>query len=271
MKTILKILLTGCLPLSGTAQTSSSATQPEGTPTTHQWSYGIGHISVLDTYLSPLTYQGPALLVRHRSERPARWGKGKVSVQGIFGGQIAYPAAAPDDDKAWDGHFDAAVAWHANWHPTPSLRLAAGGFTGIGMGFTYLLKSSNNPAQGRLLLNAGCSGIIEQQFRLWKRAMKFRAQLDLPLIGAMFTPNYGQSYYEIFALGHYDKNIRCIHPFNAPSARLEAALHFPLKGATLTAGYWGDIRQSHVNHLKQHSWSHTFTIGYVRRLQLLRP
>ena len=267
----MKYLLIGGLPLTCAAQ--NLPTQPENPPhsTEHQWLYGVGHVNVLDTYLSPLTYSGPAISVWHRSERLAHWGKGHVTVQGNFGGQGAYIAASADDDKAWDGHFNAGVAWHYNWYPTPQLRLAAGGMANLNLGFTYLLKSSNNPAQGRFSTDLGFSGIAEQQFKLWQHPMLFRAQLDLPLLGAMFSPNYGQSYYEIFSLGHYDKNIRCTHPFNAPTARLETTFRIPIAGATLTFGYLGDVRQSQVNHLKHHAWNHNFVIGYVRQVQLLRP
>ena len=255
-------------PLTGAAQTSAPVT--EKIPSTeHQWTYGVGHVNVLDTYLSPLTYEGPAFSVHHRSERLARWGKGRVTVQGDFGGRAAYTATAPDDDKAWDGDFKAGVAWLYNWHPTAGLRIAAGGRADLGLGFTYLLKSSNNPAQGRLHIEAGISALAEQQFHLWHKPFAARVQLDLPMIGAMFTPNYGQSYYEIFALGNYDKNIRCTHPFNAPSGQLETTLRMPLGKSALTLGYRGDIRQSHVNHLKHHAWTHSFIIGYVRRLHLL--
>ena len=271
MKKILKYLLIGGLPLTGVAQTEPTHSAVRPHLTEHQWLYSVGHVNVLDTYLSPLTYSGPALSVWHRSERLAHWGKDHVTVQGNFGGRAAYIAASADDDKAWDGHFNAGVAWHYNWHPTSNLRLAAGGMGNLNMGFTYLLKNSNNPAQGRLSADIGFSGIAEQDFHLWHHPLTFRAQLDIPLLGTMFTPNFGQSYYEIFSLGHYDKNIRCTHPFNAPSAKLETTFRIPLAGATLTIGYLGDIRQSDVNHLKHHSWNHNFVIGYVRQLQLFRP
>ena len=271
MKHILKYLLVAGLPLTGVAQTITTPIDQAPSLTEHQWLYGVGYVNVLDTYLSPLTYQGPSLSVWHRSERLAKWGKGKVTVQGNFGGQASYIKSEADDDKAWDGNINAGVAWHRNWRPVESLRLAAGGFLNLGMGFTYLLKGGNNPAQGRLHLEGGFSGIAEQDFHIRKYPMTARVQLDVPLIGAMFTPNFGQSYYEIFSLGHYDKNIRATHPFNAPCARFEATLRFPVAGAVLTAGYLGDVRQSHVNHLKHHAWNNAFVIGYVRQFQLIRP
>lgn len=264
------MLLSG-LSLSCIAQNVTIQTPDTPNLTEHQWLYGVGHVNVLDTYLSPLTYTGPSLSVWHRSERLAKWGKGHVTVQGNFGGYAAYIASEADKDKAWDGNLNVGVAWHRNWFPKKGLRLAAGGFLNTSLGFTYLLKGGNNPAQGRFYIDAGFSGMAEKAFRLWHVPCSARLQMEVPLIGAMFTPNFGQSYYEIFTLGHYNKNIRATHPFNAPSAKVEATLRFPIAGAIITAGYLGDVRQSHVNHLKHHAWNNSFVIGYVRHLQLIRP
>ena len=40
--------------------------------TEHTWLFGFGKANVLDTYLSPLEYTGPALSLTHRSDRTAR-------------------------------------------------------------------------------------------------------------------------------------------------------------------------------------------------------
>ncbi|EJX10233.1 hypothetical protein, secreted [gut metagenome] len=256
------------IPLPVLAQEATEDTRQR--TTAHQWLYGVGHNHVLDTYLSPLTYQGLSLILWHRSERTVRWNPKRITIQGSFGGDLSYLKTPVDNDKAWDGNFTAAVGWYYHWHPTRQLQLAAGGFANLGLGFTYLLKNSNNPAQARAHIDLGCSGIAEQQFRLWNRPFAARLQMDLPLIGAMFSPNFGQSYYEIFSLGHYDHNICLTHPFNAPTVRWEATLHCSIGKATVTAGYLGDILQSKVNNLKHHAWKHYFVIGYVRRLQLVR-
>ncbi len=93
---------------------------------THEWLYGAGHLNVLDTYLTPLEYTGPLLSVTHRSERLARWGCGKVTVQAFFTGQAAALSSPADNHDAFDGQITAAVAWHRNWFPVRGLRLAAG-------------------------------------------------------------------------------------------------------------------------------------------------
>lgn len=235
----------------------------------HVWLYGVGRANVLDTYLSPMEYTGTSLGFVRRTERLARWGRGRVTVQGLFTGNVAGLSSPTDDGKEWDGQFSASFGWLCNWRPHPSLRLAAGGLAGMSTGFTYNTRNGNNPAQGRLSAELAASGLADYAFRVAGRPFSARLQLDIPLLGGMFTPAYGQSYYEIFSLGHYDHNVRLTHPFNAPSFRMLLTLNVPLGRATLSAGYHCDVRQSDVNFLKRHIWNNQFVIGYVRYVRLL--
>lgn len=257
-------LWTGCLSL------AAQSIEKQSIPTEHQWLYGVGHAHVLDTYLSPMAYAGVSLGVWHRSERRARWGNGRVTVQGLYGGNFSKLSAQADADSGWDGFMTVGGGWHYNWKPRTGMRLALGGLAELGAGFTYYIKGGNNPAQGRLSVQLATSVLLEQEFRCFSQKMKARWQMDVPLVGAMFTPDFGQSYYEIFTLGHYSHNVKCTSLLNAPMARLQTLLDIPVGRATLTVGYWGDIRQSDVNHLKHHAWKHYFVVGYTRRLQLLR-
>lgn len=268
----LAVLLLFNLPASPTpAQTPTQAGDDSLRTTRHTQLFGVGRTNLLDTYLSPVEYGGTSLYLLHRSERLARWGKGRVSVQGTYAGSIALPRSSADDDKAMDGSIEAAVAWHYNFPRTAAgTRLALGGMAGTTLGFTYLMRGGNNPAQGRWAADIGLSALCEQPFRVGRHTWQAAVQLDIPLLGVRFSPNYGQSYYEIFSLGHYDHNLRLTHPINAPTARLTALLNIPLWGANVCVGYGANVRQSEVNHLKYHSWNHCFLIGYVRRLRLLR-
>ncbi len=263
MKRLTALLLV-LLPL------AASATRPDTVRAVeHVWLYGVGTTNVLDTYLSPQEYSGPSIGALHRSQRQARWGKGRVSVVGLYSGHAAMLETAREQGREWDGAATGAFGWYYNWRPARGLRLAAGGLLEAELGFTYNTRNGNNPAQGRLGAALAASGVADYAFRLRRYPMAVRWQVDVPLVGAMFTPNYGQSYYEMFSLGHYDRNVRATHPLNAPSLRSLLTLNLAVGRATLSLGYLADIRQSEVSHLKRHHWSHRFVVGYVRHLQLL--
>lgn len=100
--------------------------------------------------------------------------------------------------------------------------------------------------------------------------MVVRYQANLPFMGVMFSPEYGQSYYEIFSLGHGGRNVLFTSFHNAPSLRQMLTLDFPVGKTIMRAGYLCDIQQAKVNNLKSHFYSHNFMIGFVRNFHMIR-
>ncbi len=231
--------------------------------------WGVGGANLLDTYLSPLTYTGTDFAINHHTERLAHWGKGRVTVNAQYGGHYAYVQSPTDDGKDFDAELTLSGGWHYNWRPTNHWRLAIGGLLELSGGFTYNTRNSNNPAQGRLGTALLASGVAEYYFRFFKKRATVRLQLDGQLAGVQFSPEYGQSYYEIFSLGHTNGIIHFTHPGNCPSARTQLHVVLPIKRSNISVGYQADIRQSKLGGLKRHAWRNVLMIGYVRNLKRL--
>ena len=238
--------------------------------TEHRWLFGIGAQNILDTYISPFEYKGVSHGTFHRSARPARWGRRRWQTIMQMCTNFSYDHSPTEDGKELYLQLTIGGGFVCNWKPSQRLRFFAGGLLEAGAGFTYNTRGSNNPAQGRFDIDLAATGGVEYNFTLFNSEMKARGQIDLPLMGAMFSPQYGQSYYEIFSLGHYNKNIRFISPFNAPSVRLLCTLDFPISRATISVGYHADIRQAHVNGLKRHAWSNQIVVGFVRHVKKIK-
>ena len=202
---------------------------------------GIGGASILDTYLSPEEYSG--------------WELRYVSRSGN-GSEMA-------------GMYTFTYGVHYNWDFMGGrFNVMAGAQADLDVGFLYNTRNGNNPAQARLALNIAPSAAATYRFRLGRVPMSARYQASVPLFGVMFSPNYGQSYYEIFSRGDYDHNVVPTTVASTPSLRQMLTVDFTLGRTTLRVGYLGDYRQAKVNNLKYHTYSNMFLIGFVRTFKL---
>ena len=235
----------------------------------HAFTFGAGRSQILDTYLSPIEYDGPQARLMYEKTRPVKWGKGKVLSQTILQGWFAYtknPARTYDE---YAGVVNFNFGWHYRVYEWRKLQLYAGLMGDLDGGCFYLSQNANNPAQGKLYFNVEASCMAKYGFRIGKRVWQARYQLTAPFLGVMFSPQYGQSYYEIFILRQSQGNVKMTWPGNEPSLRHYLSLDIPFRTYSLRLGYVGDFHQSYVNNLKCHSYNHSFMIGVVKHFYLM--
>lgn len=231
---------------------------------------GIGKSNVYDTYLSPLEYRGPEIRFMHENMRMTRLMGGNVSAQRIVQVDCSSTENISKSSKSYSGMFNWTYALHYQYNVDENLKVLFGPMFDLNGGFIYNTRNSNNPAQAKAYGNIDVSAMLIYKFRIVRYPVVLRYQANLPFIGIMFSPEYGQSYYEIFSLDHGGKNVLFTSFHNAPSLRQMLTLDFPIGKTIMRAGYLCDIQQSRVNNLKSHLYSHNFMIGFVRNLYLIR-
>ncbi len=227
----------------------------------------MGGANVLDTYLSPEKHTGEELRVISHTIRDIpgdRWQQ-QIMHEGIL--------STVDDrsgkDNMLGGLYNLNYALQKVFQPkSDRFSVRAGFMADFQIGALYNSRNQNNPAQMRMSLQVGPSASATYDFELFHKKLTARYELSVPLVGLMFSPNYGQSYYEIFSRGNYDHNVVFTTPFCAPSLRNMLTIDAKLWGTTFRIGYLGDFQQAKVNGLKQHTYSHGLLIGVVRKLKI---
>ena len=233
---------------------------------------GLGTSNVLDTYLSQEHFTGLGmsfLSTIERNRTDCRW-----STIMEHEANISSVKDRPDTKHELEGAYNFYWGKLYSWQLMDNkLKLQAGGLLNASLGVIYNTSNSNNPAQARAHLNVMPTGTAAYRFRLFKHTLVARYELSLPLAGIMFSPNYGQSYYEIFSRGNYDHNIVPTTFVSAPEWRHMLTIDIPLttqpSSLTLRIGYLGNMQQAKVNNLRQHVYTHRVLIGVTKRFSIV--
>ena len=246
---------------------SSLAQDTDHKVVTHTNMVSIGTTNLLDTYLSPEKYNG--LEVRFIShtlrDLPGKRWQQQIMHQGIV---------ATADDRSGKGNMMAGLydlnyaLQHVFHFMDEKLSVRAGGMADFQIGALYNSRNQNNPTQLKMSMQVGPSASATYDFQLFHKPWSARYELAVPILGVMFSPNYGQSYYEIFSRGNYDHNVVLTTPFSAPSLRNMLTLDANIWGVVVRVGYLGDFQQMEANGLKQHIYSHALLLGVVKKLKI---
>lgn len=232
--------------------------------------FGIGHSNIYDTYLSPQEYKGMDFRISRETMRMTKLFDGNVSSQSFFQANVSYTHNRADNNNTFSGIVNWNYGLHYQFRLTENFKLLTGGLVDINGGFIYNLRNSNNPASAKAFINLAASGMAIWHVKIKNYPLVLRYQFNLPFFGVMFSPNYGQSYYEIFSLGNSDGVIKLTSLHNQPSVRQMLTVDFPINYAKLRVSYLCDIQQSKVNRLETHMYSHVFMVGLVKDLYRIK-
>ena len=229
---------------------------------------GVTLLNNLDTYLSNYNHKGFGLNYSHEAFRDARTGNCRWKYQRLFNATVGYAT------RGSNLQYTALIGYNwGGYHPfkvAKGLTLLAGAQIQLEGGALYNPAGGNNPAAAKLRTALAASGMAIYHFPVRRSEWIVRYQLDIPLMGAMFAPEFGQSYYEIFGLGHAKNVVAFTHPGNNPSWRHILSLDIPMRAkhhsATLRISYIADLYQSRINDINCHIYRNTFSIGFTRTI-----
>ena len=217
-----------------------------------------GYASIHDSYLTPITYDGIDLGLAYEASRVCKQGRWQWQLNvGADYNYVENPAKNNDLMKLMG---DLSFNMQRRWAVTRRMSLTAGPMTQLRAGIVYNDVNSNNPVTVRAHWNVGVAAGADWHTRLWRKPITLRYQVQLPVAGVFFAPEYDESYYEIYLgnhknlahLGWWGNRLDMTH-------YLGADLH--LGKVTLRLGYRTRLEHWNVNHLKVHDVTHSLVLG----------
>ena len=219
-----------------------------------------GYASVHDSYLTPITYDGLDLGL---SIEATRWtGSGRWLWQlgvGADYNHVENPSGNNDMHRLMgDVAFNMQRGWQGVIHPR--LGLSVGPMTQVRAGIVYNAVNSNNPVTVRAHWSLGAAGMAWFNTRLGRKPVTLRYQVQLPVAGVFFAPEYDESYYEIYLgnrrglahVGWWGNRLDMTHYLGA-DLRLGRRL--------LRLGYRARLEHWTASHLHVHDVSHALVLG----------
>ena len=225
--------------------------------------FGIGSINVYDTYLSPLNYKGTSLSFMQENMKMTDLSNGNIAAQQLFNLEFSSSENDAGNAVAYTGFLEYSYGLFYRFTPLPELQIFAGSQADGLLGFIYNTRNGNNPATAKAHLNLTLSTAASYNFKIKSQPFRARYQISSPFTGIMFSPHYGQSYYEI-SLGNDDHLANFSSYHNQIMLRNNFSLEIPLSFMTLRLMYINSVYETRINDIETRIHNNSFMIGFTR-------
>lgn len=225
--------------------------------TNNTFMFGVGSANMYDTYLSPLEYKGTSLRLINEQMRRTTWFDYKFYKQQIIELEFATGDNPAKNASEYWFLLDYRLGGHYKLYQRDKFILKLGGIWDVNAGILYNQRNGNNPASGRLYSNINLS--VQMSYKFSKFALRW--QLDTPLAGILFSPRYGESYYEI-SLGNSVGLVNFASLSNQRSLRNYLTLDIPINTYIIRIGYLGTYYQTKIHGLQTHHYTNNIVIGF---------
>lgn len=245
-----------------TAVESTEASAPLLRPVSEAFMLEGGSSHLLDTYLSPLKYTGWNVAFSYERRQamkfsPALW-RQQLNLR-IEASGADNPAG---NATLYYGNIRVAWSMARRWRLPLGIRAEAGGMAQFNLGGMYNRRNGNNPAALKTDLTIGVIGAVSRDFRVGRLPVMLRWQSTLPLVGALFSPEYDELYFEMY-LGNRHGLVHCAWPGNFFRWDNLVTADIGLGNTALRLGFRSDIYSQEVNHITTRNFSYAFVLGVV--------
>lgn len=265
-RTLLLLLVVVVVPVSNLLANDEMAENVDDVmvfrPVTSSFMIDYGGASILDTYLTPITYSGYDLRLSYEGFKAMKFNPESWVMQ--FTAGVKYDNVKNIVQNRVMHSLTIDVEWGMlhRWDvdAVKGLKLYLGGSTGLYGGVIYNQYNSNNPVSVKIRATANLVGMATYDLKIGKLPITLRYEPTLPMIGAFFAPEYGEALYEVY-LGNMEGLIHAAYWGNRfdMTNMFTADLH--LGRTSLRIGYRGVYEASWVNNTDTRIYTNSLIVG----------
>lgn len=219
---------------------------------------GSSHLA--DTYLAPVKMNGWHTSLTYTRTQAMRFDPDRWVMHLSFGIEADRAFNPPRNTDMWYGGILGTWGMTRRWQLPSRLSVGIGGSTSINAGCFYMQRNGNNPASAKAAWTVNADAYATWHTTMGRLPVRLRYHAILPLIGAHFSPQYGELYYEIY-LGNRNGLVHCAAWPQYLEYRHRFMADFDLGSVSLRLGYAGNILSTKVNHLVTHRITHAAILG----------
>lgn len=263
MKLTTRILATLVLATSCLYSSAQDSLQVEVLrPSISSFTAEVGGASILDTYLTPIRYHGVNTRLAYEGLRAMKFSPDRWIMQGVTAVEYANVQNPAGNHTMHSLMIDAKWGMMHRWNDvfTPRLTLHLGGSPQLRGGVIYNAYNSNNPVSAKIRMSLNLTAMASYHINVGRVPVTLRYQATLPTIGAFFSLDYGEAFYELY-VGNTQGIVNVGwwgNRFDIENL-LTADLH--LGNSVLRLGYRNLIETSWVHNLNTQIFTHGFVIG----------
>lgn len=226
----------------------------------------LGGMQLLDSYLSPLEYRGMSLRFENNRKRFFSTENTNLSMQSRI--NVTIGMARNPARSAMMNYLAFNYGWGMYYHirPVANLQILAGGIADLDLGGKMVARNVNNPANADLAGNINASCIIQYSIPTRKRNLLLQAMIQVPLLGVMFVPEQGASYYEMFSLGALRNTAHFTFFHNKYGINQSYSIEIPFSKSTLRLGFSSQFIKYTANNLVFKKLDYAFMIGWKQEI-----
>ncbi len=234
----------------------------ENRPVTSIYSIEIGGARDLSTYLSPLYYTGMDYAISGSWTKSFnRWSDRCVM---RFEAAVNFQDMLNPAKTAVMYGLTARFNWGLSWRHrfARDWQVTVGPMIDLYGGALYLSRNGNNPVTALASAGIDVAASVSRKFRIGRLPVEIVDEVRIPTLSAFFSPEYGETYYEIY-LGNHRGLAHCGWWGNAFG--IDNLLSFRMNfGRTgMMVGYRFDLRTFRACDLQTQVMRNAFVIGVI--------